>query len=178
MLHHMHDWEFAETPMQFDTVFVWSFSFLLLLECPASFWVYKNVSDAYILCLDTTAYGIQCYHWFSACCTEITLTCCVCKDGNTHVGAEDADEAEEVDIGILILFIHYFSSIWNNFSVLLVIQLHRTVCFSSAWLLISDNAYDITTISRTNWHRSGFSLRCSSQTNYCRLRMSECVSKS
>jgi len=27
----------------------------------------------------------------------------VCKDGDTHVGAEDADEAEEVDIGILFL---------------------------------------------------------------------------
>jgi len=24
----------------------------------------------------------------------------VCKDGDTHVGAEDADDAEEMDIGI------------------------------------------------------------------------------
>jgi len=24
-----------------------------------------------------------------------------CKDGDTHVGAEDADDSEEIDIGIL-----------------------------------------------------------------------------
>jgi len=41
-----------------------------------------------------------------ACYTELfvlTVSCCVCvcKDGDTHVGAEDADDAEEVDIGIL-----------------------------------------------------------------------------
>ena len=27
------------------------------------------------------------------------MCCCVCKDGDTHIGAEDADDAEEVDIG-------------------------------------------------------------------------------
>jgi len=27
---------------------------------------------------------------------------CVCKDGDTHVGAEDTDDAEEMDIGIYL----------------------------------------------------------------------------